>query len=400
MLFNVDSCTGCGACVNVCPKDCIYLQYDKNGFLMPCKNDKECIRCGKCDDICPILHVADRDNYSEPICYAGWNKDEEVRQYSTSGGIFSALAEYVFSLGGIVCGVILDDDLRPHHTVAACLDEINKMRGSKYLQSDTKFIFRRVKEALFLNKYVLFSGCPCQVAGLYAYLGNRHKEYDRLITCEVICHGVPSTKIFSWYKTYLEKKAGSSITNVNFRSKKYGWHTVAIDFHYLNNKNETIKASNSLFFRAFFSSLIVRESCTKCLYANLPRIADITIGDYWHAVVQNYSNNHRNKGISLIIVNNNKAMNVISALQNNIVLESITLQNATADNTNIISLEAANPRRNDFFREFASSNINYLMKKYFRRRTFKDRISIILGKRLIYRTKIVLKDIKKYSRRL
>ncbi|HAG10959.1 MAG TPA: hypothetical protein DCK76_06165 [Desulfotomaculum sp.] len=390
MLCNDDSCTGCGTCVNICPKDCIYVQYDKNGFLMPYINDKECIRCGRCDDICPILNTVERGNYAEPVCYAGWNKDEKVRQYSTSGGIFSALAEYVFSLGGIVCGVVLDHDLRPYHTVATCMNEINKMRGSKYLQSDTKLIFRRVKEALLLNKYVLFSGCPCQVVGLYAFLRDRNKEYDRLITCEVICHGVPSTKVFSWYKTYLEEKAGSPIINVNFRSKKYGWQTVAIGLHYLNSKKETIKASNSLFFRAFYSSLIVRESCTECLYASLPRNADITIGDYWHAVVQNYSNKNRKKGISLILVNNSKAVNIISALQDKIFFEPITLQDATADNTNINSLEAINPKRNDFLREFSSSNINYMMNKYFPI-TFKDRISIILGRKMIYRVKYFLK---------
>ena len=391
MLCNIESCTGCGACVNICPKDCIKLQYDKYGFLQPHINVSECISCGKCDAVCPVLNTIEQCNYTEPICYAGWNKDVKVRQDSSSGGVFSALAEYLFSLGGIVCGVVLDDELPPYHTVASTKDDVKRMRGSKYLQSNTRLIFRQVKKALLLNRYVLFSGCPCQIAGLYTFLGN--KKCEKLITCEIVCHGVPSVSVFNWYKAYLEKKAGSSIVDVDFRSKKYGWSVSAMDFLYANGK-KTIKARNNLFMKAFYASLSIRKSCVECSYAKLPRVADITIGDYWRAVVQNYSKKERQQGISLILVNNDKAEHVISALQDKIVYEPITLQDAITKNTNIASLGKVNSKRDEFLSEYKHSDVRYLMTKYFPI-TLKSYISTMLGKRLTYRLKAVVKKLQR-----
>lgn len=392
MLCNIESCTGCGACVNICPKDCIKLQSDKYGFLQPHINVSECVSCGRCDAVCPVLNTIEQCNFAEPIYYAGWNKDAKVRHDSSSGGVFSALAEYVFSLGGIVCGVVLDNKLRPFHTIATTKEEMKRMRGSKYLQSDTKLIFRQVKEVLLSSRYVLFSGCPCQIAGLYAFLGN--KECEKLITCEFVCHGVPSVSVFNWYKAYLEKKAGSSIVDVNFRSKKYGWPISAMDFLYANGKKETIKAQNNLFMKAFYASLSIRKSCIECSYAKLPRVADITIGDYWRAVVQNYSKKERQQGISLILVNNDKAEHVISVLQDKIVYEPITLQDVTAENTRIVNLGKVNPKRDEFLSEYEHSDVRYLMTKYFPI-TLKSNISAMLGKRLIYRMKAVVKKLQR-----
>ncbi len=388
MLCNIESCTGCGACVNICPKDCIKLQYDKYGFLQPHINVSECISCGRCDAVCPVLNATEQCNYTEPICYAGWNKDAKVRHDSSSGGMFSALAEYVFSLGGIACGVVLDNKLNPYHTVASTKDDVKRMRGSKYLQSDTKLIFRQVKKALLLNRYVLFSGCPCQIAGLYTFLEN--KKCEKLITCEIVCHGVPSISVFNWYKAYLEKKASSSIVDVDFRSKKYGWSVSAMDFLYANGGRGTIKAQNNLFMKAFYASLSIRKSCVECSYAKLPRVADFTIGDYWRAVVQNYSKKERKNGISLILINNEKAANVISVIKDKIFFEPITLQDAMTENTNIANFGKVNPKRDKFLSEYKHSDVQYLMTKYFPI-TIKSHISAILGKRLIYRIKAVIK---------
>jgi len=390
MLCNIESCTGCGACVNICPKDCIKLQYDKHGFLQPYINVSECVSCGKCDAVCPVLNTIEQCNYTAPICYAGWNKDAKVRHDSSSGGVFSALAEYLFSLGGIVCGVVLDDELHPYHTVASTKDDVKRMMGSKYLQSDTKLIFRQVKKALFLNRYVLFSGCSCQIAGLYTFLGN--KKFEKLITCEIVCHGVSSISLFNWYKAYLEKKTGSSIVDVDFRSKKYGWSVSAMDFFYANGKKETIKARSNLFMKAFYASLSIRKSCVECNYAKLPRVADFTIGDYWRAVVQNYSKKERQQGISLILINNEKAANVISAIKDKMFLEPITLQDATAENTRIVNLDKVNPKRDEFLSEYKHSDVRYLMTKYFPI-TLKSYISALLGKKLTYRLKAVIKKI-------
>lgn len=391
MLCNIESCTGCGACVNICPKDCIKLQYDKHGFLQPHINVSECVSCGRCDAVCPVLNTIEQCNFAEPIYYAGWNKDVKIRQDSSSGGVFSALAEYVFSLGGIVCGVVLDNKLRPFHTIATTKDELKRMRGSKYLQSDTKLIFRQVKEVLLSSRYVLFSGCPCQIAGLYAFLGN--KECEKLITCEFVCCGVTSVSVFDWYKEYLEKKAGSLIIDVNFRSKKFGWPIMTIEFGLRSGKKVAVKAKNSIWFRAFFAKLIVRNSCVKCSYAKLPRVADITIGDYWRAVVQNYSKKERQQGISLILVNNDKAEHVISALQDKIIYEPITLQDVTAENTRIVNLGKINLKRDEFLSEYKHSDVRYLMTKYFPV-TLKGHISAMLGKRLTYRLKAVVKKLQ------
>jgi coenzyme F420-reducing hydrogenase beta subunit len=387
-FYNIKKCTGCGACVNICPKDCIKLYYDDFGFLKPQVDNRKCINCGECVNICPALHPIERHNYPIPICYVAWNKDTKIRQESTSGGVFYVLAEYILSLDGIISGVVLDEKLRPYHTVATRKDAIKKMRGSKYLQSDTKFIFRYIKEMLISNRWVLFSGTPCQVVALYSFLGN--KKYTKLITCEVICHGVASILVFDWYKEYLEKKESSTIINVNFRSKKYGWPVTAMDLFYSNGKTETIPAEKNIFMKSYYSGLSIRESCTLCDYARLPRIADITIGDYWNALFQDYPRKEIKKGISLILVNNDKAANVISAIKDKIEYRSITLQNATAKNTNIVSLGKIDQRRDDFLLEFSHSDVQYVMKKYFPK-TLKNRISALIDEIFPKKMKVFIK---------
>jgi len=392
MLHKMESCTGCGACVNACPSNCLKLQYDEWGFLQPKIKESECFDCSRCEDVCPVIHPIKRVNFAIPKCFAGWNKDAEIRRISTSGGVFSALAEYVLSLNGIVCGVVLGDELQPHHTIAVTIDEAKRLRGSKYLQSDTRTVFCEVQEALLSNKDVLFSGCPCQVAGLYSFLEN--KRIEKLLTCEVVCHGVPSRKVFDWDKQNWEKKMGSTIVNINFRSKKFGWDVSAQHFKFKNGKDKTVKAQNSMFMRAYYSSLCIRKSCVECIYAKLPRIADITIGDYWNAVFQNYTKSEIQQGISLILINNEKASNVISALQDKIVHESISIHDATAQNTNIAWLGKPNPQRSEFLAEYALSDIRYIRKKYFPI-TIKSYLASILGKRLTKKIKVFLNNLQR-----
>ncbi len=391
MLCNDEDCTGCGACVNVCPRDCIELRYNADGFLQPQICRGSCTRCGLCDRVCPVLHPLQRSNYAVPACYAAWHKNAETRYASTSGGMFSALSEHVLSVGGVVYGVTMDGEMRPYHTAASNQREVEAMRGAKYLQSNTRMIYRDVQEALVAGRHVLFSGCPCHIGGLYAFLGNC--EYENLITCEIICHGVASVSVFEWYKEYLELRMGAPVVDVRFRSKKHGWTTTTMEVLLGGGRKVAIKAEHSIFMRAFYASLCVRAVCIMCSYAHLPRIGDITIGDYWGAVTGPYPRKERQRGVSLVLVSNEKASGVMLAIRDRIVCAPITIHDATAENTNITGLGRANPRRDEFLAEYMRAEVQHLMKKYFPV-TFKMRISTMLGKRLTHQVKHSVKTLR------
>lgn len=390
MLCEEFKCTACGACMNMCPKNCISMVYDYEGFLMPSIDELECINCGLCENVCPEINPPIRDNKTQPQSIACWNKDSTVRFHSTSGGMFSVIARYILEIGGIVFGVILGDNLIPYHSAAYNIEQLKEFRGSKYIQSDMQYTFRDIKRLLENKKIILFSGTPCQVAGLISFLG---KGYENLYTIEVICHGVGSTSLALKYFLYQETRWDSKIKKVIFRSKKNGWRVSTVCYELENGNKKFVKAYNDLFMTSFYSSLISRKSCTNCQHATLPRIADITLADYWGLEPSAVQTEEFNKGISLMLLNNDKAQKLFEGFKDRIIYLQRPLKEAIAGNRHLQEPTLKHFRREEFFADFNSMPIEFLQKKYCKK-ALKTKISIIIGPKL---TEKIKKIIQKFT---
>ena len=315
-----EDCCGCGACLNICPKQAIKMQEDKCGFIYPVINEQECIRCGQCKKVCAFQNKRETNTPIE--CYAAISKDEEQSRRSASAGIFAAIASEVIKNGGIVYGAAFDESWKVHHVSAETLDQLSALQGSKYAHSDIERIYTDVRSQLNRSRNVLFSGTPCQVAGLYGYLG---KDYDNLLTIDIVCHGVPSNKMLRDYLDTLEKKHGGKVESFTFRDKTIGWGINGSAV--INGKRIKIWQSSSSYLYYFTRGLIYRENCYRCPYACEHRPADITLGDFWgiekqHPELLGKGKWDERKGISLVIVNSQKAMRVVGTAKIEIRISS------------------------------------------------------------------------------
>lgn len=354
-------CCGCSACVNKCPKKAIEMVEDKYGFKYPQVDIEKCINCGLCDITCPYNKEYEKKEILEKsIAYGGWCTDEDIRAVSTSGGIFTSISKYIINKKGIVCGAVYDKDLNVVHDIVDNLDDLKKMNGSKYVQSDMKFNFRKIKEILDKGLYVLFSGTPCQISGLNSFLG---KEYDNLYTCDIVCHGVPSPKVFVKYKKELETENNSKLTSINFRDKITGWQGYSLSTKFNNKMTFQINASKTSYMKAFLSDIDLRESCPTCKFAKLPRYADFTLGDFW-GVDKCYPNlNLDNKGTSLILVHTKKGDELLNNLKD-IFIQKCDLNKAIEGNPSILKHLPAHKNREKFFNELDENSLNILVQKY------------------------------------
>lgn len=298
-LASSDKCCGCSACFSICPKQAISMQENKEGFLQPVIDETKCIRCGKCQNVCPVLKPVYKNN-TEPQCYAAMANDD-IRMKSSSGGVFTLLAEYVLDKGGYVCGAAYDDNWMVHHIIIDKKEDLDKIRGSKYLQSSMDNCYQEIKDLLQKNNWVLFSGTPCQVAGLYSFLG---KDYEKLLTVDIFCHGAPSRSI--WKKYLSETFEQKNIKNINFRDKsKIGWscsHCVIT----LNNEEKIITDD---FTKMFHNSTLLNQACENCSFSKLFRPADISIGDWW-GISDYIKGVNDGKGISIVLINNKKGNDI------------------------------------------------------------------------------------------
>ncbi len=288
-------CCGCGACYNKCPVGAISMQENEEGFLTPVIDEAKCTNCGLCLKACPSLNTEFKNN-PQPECYAAM-ADDEIRMKSSSGGIFTLLAEYILDKGGYVCGAAFDDNWDVHHIIIDNKNDLDKLRGSKYVQSNTENCYKQIKKLLDEDKYVLFSGCPCQVAGLYAFLG---KNYEKLYTVDILCHGSPSPGV--WQKYLNENFNKNDIIKINFRDKnKIGW---SCSHCTISTKNGDAIVTDD-FTKLFHSSINLRESCYNCDYSKKPRPADITLGDFW-GISDHIKGLNDGKGLSFVLINNDK----------------------------------------------------------------------------------------------
>ena len=315
-VSNINFCTGCGACKNICPVEAISMKFNAKGFYSPIIDFDKCINCGKCKIICPSIKYVSRNNNIMPKCFAISASDEE-RFNSTSGAFFPILAKWVLNNNGYVCGAAWDKDWNVEHIIINKLNDLSKLRCSKYVQSNTNNCFLNIKKLLEDDNYVLFSGTPCQNAGLYSFLG---KEYEKLITIDLLCHGNPSPKV--WQEYLNENFNIENITDINFRSHNRGWMSTSqscydIDGGYIKVGQE--KFEIGVYYEAFLKHILSNDACMECKYKFISRPADFTCGDFWR--YYKYDKNlNDNKGLSIVLANNEKAKKYLDLIKNNFKL--------------------------------------------------------------------------------
>lgn len=305
-ITNKVNCCGCTACASICPHQAISMKPDTLGFLYPKVDLQKCIDCGLCDKVCAFHSNYDKSiNLPEPQIYAVRHKDMHEIETSRSGAAFIAISDYVLNQGGVIYGAGYTDHFRVVHKRATNKDERNEFKGSKYVQSDLRGIFPLIKEDLKQGLTVLFSGTPCQTAGLASYIGKRLRE--KLILVDIVCHGVPAPYIWRDYLTYLEQKYKQPIIEVNFRDKsRIGWKGHLESFIFQDGSKKEFSTYTHLFFR----HIMLRPSCSECHYTNFNRPSDFTLADYWGWEKLSSDFNIDNKGCSLLLVNTPKGMNI------------------------------------------------------------------------------------------
>ena len=272
-------CSGCTACYATCKKGAIQLKEDEKGFIHPSIDSEQCIECGMCQKACPMLN-AHKTILTHQTGFASWSKDVECRKRSSSGGLFTEIAKYVLSRKGYVVGATLENNLRVKHIVIDSINDLDRLVGSKYVQSDTTGIYNKV-EALLMSKskpIVLFSGTPCQVDALLHVL---KKKYDNLYTCDVVCHGVPSPGLWHKYTDWVSKQNKSNLVDYKFRWKKVSWTFYHSRMTFENGKIIYHDWFRDPWLRLFLSNKGLRDSCYNRRYANMNRVSDVTLADFW-----------------------------------------------------------------------------------------------------------------------
>lgn len=313
-------CCGCGSCVMSCPVQCIRFESDAEGFLYPDVDSSACIECGKCERVCPII------NKQPPVTpirvLAAKNNNKDIIVASSSGGLFTAVAEKCISHGGVVFGAAFDSEWKLRHIAVKEASGLSRLRGSKYLQSEAATIFSSVKDYLKEGRQVVFSGTPCQIAGLKRYLNNR---YDNLLSVEIACHGVPSPKVFQEYVSRrLNNITTTDITEISFRNKKEDW----INYHFViktkgkGGKATLIdeRASQNFYMQSFLKNYNMRPSCYQCAFKSGRSTADITLADFW-GIWDLMPEFYEKFGVSTVFINTCKGNEYLSGLD----IESVTI---------------------------------------------------------------------------
>ena len=349
-LATHNDCTGCMACYNACPKQAIDIVEDNEGFLQPQINTRKCIDCKLCEKSCPILSPLESRKSDKPKAYAAWH--EEDRCVSSSGGAFSAFARKTIERGGVVFGAAFDEKLYLRHIEVMDVKGLAALRGSKYVQSEIRDTFRKVKGYLKEGREVFFCGTPCQVAGLYSYLS---KRYDNLLTADLACHGVPSNGVFQSYLKKLNNRLGIAegglrIDSFEFR-RRDGWG-LAPSISTAGNCRP-LYGVDALYMEAFDKSAIFRNSCYNCPFAKTPRVGDVTLADFWGLGRHGKKFKHDvTKGVSLILVNTEKGQKALSALDKDTFVEERTLEEALIENHNLKGSSSCHFNRNEIIEAF------------------------------------------------
>ena len=338
-------CSECEACLQACPKGAIKICMDTEGFGYPVVSQDVCINCGICLKVCPMLHANEIKHAKSTFVYAVQSKDSATLFKSSSGGVFSILAHFVLEKNGVVYGAAWDKDMVVKHIGVETEKELENLRGSKYIHSNTTDVFIEIKKHLINGRWVLFTGTPCQVAGLRLFLRN---DYSELITADIVCHGTPSQNIFDLFINNFKKEHNAIIKHYSFRDKKImGWSTTSTSYviDKKSGKEKYIYYDKNLraYFNAFIRGYISRNDCYCCPFACPERVSDITLADYWDVNKHHPEITNLNKGVSLVLLNTEKGKNVFESLKDRMLVWNSTLQNALDTTNNNLKYPTSRP---------------------------------------------------------
>lgn len=308
------NCCGCGACAQSCPKNCISMEPDSEGFLYPKVDETQCVNCGLCEKVCPILFKQKPDSIKVEA-YAAYTSNSELREKSSSGGIFSLLAQEILNRGGTVAGAAFDADFSVRHILVETDAELDRLRGSKYVQSRMEDTYVQIRDLLKQGRPVLFTGVACQIAGLKAFLG---REYENLYTVDVLCHGVPSPKVWAHYRREQAQIHGTTLEEVSFRDKRKGWRHYSMALNFAEGVEYCRPGAEDTYLRVFLRDLCLRPSCHSCRFKDFPRLSDLTIGDAW-GIERHMPDLDDDHGTSVVLVNSEKGMGLWNAVADNAV---------------------------------------------------------------------------------
>lgn len=377
-IFDVDNnCCGCTACMTVCKQKAISMKTDDKGFLYPEIDKSKCVNCGLCVKTCAFQKgYITPDNFDVPLVYAVKHKDYNERKTSRSGGMFAALVDWILSKNGVVYGAGYGEDFYVLHKRAETKSDSFEFKGSKYVQSDINNVFSQVIDDLINDKYVLFSGTPCQTAGLYSCLKNVNT--DRLYVCDIVCHGTPSPYIWRDYLKYYMDKYKSNIESVDFRNKKYGWNTHIESLCFKNGK----KVSSEIFTKLFYQHIMLRPSCGNCKYTNTRRPSDITLADFW-GIDKAVPGFNDNKGVSLVFINTLKGQSVFNDINDNLDYRISKLEDCMQHNMKEPS--KFSDKTDEFWNDYKSKGFEFVVNKY---------VDMSLKGKIKFRIKLLYKLIK------
>lgn len=391
--YDKKTCYGCRACEQSCPQAAIFMKEDGEGFLYPILESEKCTRCGVCSRVCPYTNNNITQEFEADV-YALKNREQDVLMKSTSGGAFSVIADYVLERSGYVVGCVFDDKFSPIHIIAEDSEGIAPMRGSKYVQSDTGTTYTQVQKLLHEDKWVLYTGTPCEIAGLRSYL---RKNYDKLITVDLVCHGVPSPGLFRKYLDNRESFFGGKILEILFRDKKKYGQTSRGTIRFINRrgreKTKQISPLDDSYYFLFHQRRINRMCCYSCKFAQEKRVGDFTIADFWgiEEVLPSFKSGG---GVSLVLVNTTKGKKIFDSITKKVYFAKVDLNLAADYNGNLRRHAALPPDRTEIF-EFVNYNgYDATTRKYCKYRYVIPAIKRIIPKPVKKMVKSILKKFK------
>ncbi len=349
-------CCGCSACAAVCPVKAITMNEDIEGFLYPYIDNGKCVSCNVCSKVCPVERPLKFNSIRN--VYAVKHNNEQIRLGSSSGGVFTAMAEQIIKQGGSVYGAKFDEHFRVIHDRAVSMDECKKFRGAKYVQSAVENVYQKITDDLSKGIKVLFTGTPCQVDGIKSYLEQKKTaNQNNLITCDIVCHGVASPLIWREYIDFAKKD--KDITQITFRNKSNGWHKSELRIDMNDGSYSSSPHSQNPYSQMYFNHYITRPYCAECKYANISRVGDITIGDFW-GIENTFPKFDDDKGVSLVMINTQAGADFFDMIKGNLITVGTDVEHS--QQPSLYQPSAAAKDRALFWNEYKKHGLVYVMR--------------------------------------
>lgn len=393
-ITDKQNCCGCNACGDVCAHNAITFKTDNEGFWYPEVDMDKCTDCHLCEKVCPMLHISElkHNDFNQPKVYGCYHNDIVIRFDSTSGGIFSALAQEMYRLKGYVGGAVYTETFDVKNIISNDKKDLKRLRSSKYLQSNAEGLYKQVKHLLIAGERVLVCGSPCQMAALRSYLG---KDYENLIIVDFVCHATNSPKVFHKYLDTLESKYGSKIVSIKDKNKDHGWHSLARKITFEDGQVYYGEGHEDDFRRGYHMNVYERPSCYNCKFKDFPRMSDITLADFWGMKAIDPAMD-MDLGTSMVMINSQKGLDFFKRIESKLTCKEYALEQGVAGNKpNIIGGTLSYPQsidRKSFFSDLDSMSFDKCAEKYFpysegKGLTFKQKLKNIL--RAIYYTRLL-----------